>query len=366
MSPEEVGPDEIPSLSEDEVARLERLLAARSRETGALSRELERRSGLLREALERMSTTAASELQVLREARDSAVARAIEAELGRAELAFQLDETRGVIHESNASSSSWPVGELRGLYSRVAQLEEADEAQRARLILAEQDRDAAQARILLLERQLVEEGERFELSLLRARAEMSAQLAEQSRPAQPVGDEVRSALRGELDGVLARLHESEAALRCMRERAHAAERSADSSKDKLEETRAEAAQLAVAAQARSHRLSELGLELAREQQELRAARAQLTAAVTAQQAERNARDSDAQAWLARLRDAETRPSETLSVEQLSPEELREFLATLRNPLAQLTAALDDPGAGNKSAVVGAQAEATEPSEQTAP
>ncbi|HEX4353585.1 MAG TPA: hypothetical protein VHZ95_11730 [Polyangiales bacterium] len=369
IPPEEIGTDEIPSLTEDEVARLEKLLASRSRETGALSRELARRSSLLREALERMSMTAASELQVLREARDSAVARAIEAELGRAELAFQLDETRGVIHESNESNSSWPVGELRGLYSRVAQLEEADEAQRARLLLTEQDREAAQGRILLLDRQLVEESERFELSLLRARTEMSAQLAEQTKATThaevDASAQAASALRGERDGLLARLHESEAALRSLRERTSGAERLVSSLKDKLEETRAETAQLAVAAQARSHRLSELGLELAREQQELRAARAQLTAAVTAQQAERNARDSDAQAWLARLREAETTPTEAISVEQLSPDELRDFLATLRNPLAQLTAALDDPGATNKSAVAGAQAESTE-HETTAP
>jgi hypothetical protein len=422
ISSQEAGPDEVPrSFSEDEVVRLEKLLAARARETNALSRELERRSGLLREALERLSATASSELQALREARDAAVQRAIEAELARAELAFQLDETRGALHASGAASSSGPVGELRGLYSRIAQLEEADDAQRARLVLADQDRESAQARILLLERQLVEEGERFELSLLRARAEASSLIAEsaarasahvaeaeartlrvraesdaraeaqrashaariaeaEARVATSVSESAASAtrqmdggaaLRGERDGLLARMLESESALSSVIERNESAARYSESQREKLAELRADAAQLAVAAQARSTRISELGLELAREQQEVRAVRAQLAASIAAHQAECSARESDVQGWMERLQQLERSRGQELPEhaapaypEQRWAIELRAFLATLREPLLQLKSALDDPGSASVPTGM-AQAEA-ELGESTAP
>jgi hypothetical protein len=182
ISSQEAGLDEaLRAFAEDEVARLEKLLAARARETSSLTRELDRRSALLREALERLSTTAGSEFEALREARDAAVQRAIEAEVGRAELAFQLDETRGVLqHATGGAASSGPVGELRELYSRIAQLEEADDAQRARLVQAERERDSALTRRVELERQLERERERFELDVAHARVEESAVIAESS------------------------------------------------------------------------------------------------------------------------------------------------------------------------------------------
>jgi hypothetical protein len=418
ISSQEAGPDEAPrAFGDDEVAHLEKLLSARARETSTLSRELERRSHLLREALERLSSAAGSELDLLRRARDAAVQRAIQAEVGRAELAFQLDETRGVLQATSGAVSSGPVGELRELYSRIAQLEDADDAQRARLVQAERERDAAAARCAVLERQSAAERERFELSMARVRSEAAESIAENAARAsalvaaadaqaaqrtaladartaqQLVAAEAQAAqraaavtaealrgvtkaaemsatsLRGERNGLFARLEESEAALRGCLERSAQTERQLQAAQDKLGDVRAEAAELAVAAQARNTRISELGLELAREQQELRAARAQLAAAIAAQQAEQRARESDAQNWQLRLRELESErdphavaTAET-GVAHAHPQranEQRTFLATLREPLQQLKAALDQPGSSARAQVEAADADATTP------
>src|SRR3954467_6129789 len=71
--------------AESEFARLEQLLSARTRERRELAVELERRGALLRDACTRLSELAprAAESQ-LRNERDGAVARAVEAEVARA------------------------------------------------------------------------------------------------------------------------------------------------------------------------------------------------------------------------------------------------------------------------------------------
>src|SRR5689334_12502039 len=89
-----------PSESAGEVGRLEQLLVEQTRERRELARELERRSELLREACARLSelgpkvAEAASEHAVrgIREERDAAVARAVEAEVARADATFRVDE----------------------------------------------------------------------------------------------------------------------------------------------------------------------------------------------------------------------------------------------------------------------------------
>jgi hypothetical protein len=369
ISSQEAGPDEAPrAFGDDEVARLEKLLSARARETTALSRELERRSNLLREALERLSSAAGSELDLLRRARDAAVQRAIQAEVGRAELAFQLDETRALLQAGGGAISSGPVGELRELYSRIAQLEDADDAQRARLAQAERERDAAEARYAALERDAAAQRERLEQSIARVRAEaaesisenaaragaqVAAATAEALHGASKAAQMSAAALHGERNGLVARLDESEAALRSCLERNAQAERKLQAAQAKLGDVRAEAAELAVAAQARNTRVSELGLELAREQQELRATRAQLAAAIAAQQAEQRARESDAHVWQQRLQELESESRATPSAGHAH--ERREFLAGLREPLLQLKAALDEPGSSARAQVEPAEA-----------
>jgi hypothetical protein len=322
--------------SDDEVASLERLLAEKSREASSLRSELGRHRRLLREALERLGTTTSVELAVLRHSRDAAVQRAIEAELGRAALAFELDETRAELQTVPAAEA---VRELRGLYSRVAQLEEAEGAQRARLLLADHDREFARLRVQQLERQLVEENERFELTLVRIR-----------KLGEPVPLDT-SGLRGQLDGLRARMIESEQAFGSAFERAADLGRSLGVVQDQLAEIRAESAELAVLCQARGVEISELGRELGREQQAGRSLQIQLAAAIETQQAERRAREADVQPWVERLRELEAAvqrqaahavPQDSDISMQRWARELRAFLGSLRHPLVQLEAALEDP------------------------
>src|SRR5436309_49197 len=111
----DISPEEL------EVARLEALLSARTRELGSLRREH-----------------------------------------ARAELTFTLDETRAQLGAAGSVPSA-QVGQaglgeergdnvsdaraVRGLYARIAELEEAEGAVHARLVLAEQDRDVARNRV---------------------------------------------------------------------------------------------------------------------------------------------------------------------------------------------------------------------------
>jgi len=354
---------------DEEVASLERLLANKAREASVLSRELSRQRGLLREALERIDTTTSAELSGLRRSRDAAMQRAIEAELARAALAFELDETRAGLQTVPASEA---VREMRGLYSRVAQLEESDEAQRARLLLADHDRESARLQVQRLERQLVEDNERYELLLLRTRADAEAQ-----RSALPTAPPSGAALiqdsgglRGECDGLRARLLESEQAFRSALQRAQDAEqplREAREAREQLAETRAEAAELAVLSRARAAQISELGSALSRDQQSVRSLQQQLAAAIESQQAERRARDADVRSWMERLHELEAgqvaRPRGS-ALSQHWPRELRDFLASLRTPLLQLEAALDDPAHGRVPAALAhadeSQADSTAP------
>jgi hypothetical protein len=348
---------------DDEVAGLEKLLADKAREASQLSRELTRHRGLLREALERIDTTTSSELAGLRRSRDAAMHRAIEAELARAALAFELDETRAGLQTVPASEA---VRELRGLYSRVAQLEETDEAQRARLLLADHDREFARLRVQQLERQLVEENERFELNLLRARGDAEAQLAARP-PAAPAHDN-SIALRGERDGLRARLIESELALRSAVQGAIEAERPLREALEQLAQVRTEAAELAVLNQARGAQISELGGALGRDQQTVRSLQVQLVAAIEAQQAERRARDADVQSWMDRLHVLDAPQRDTTPDITTNPQhwthELRAFLGSLREPLLQLEGALADPPHGRAPAAL-AHADDS-PSDTTAP
>lgn len=274
--------------AEQEVARLEALLAARSRDLGALRREFERRSQLLQEALTHMPSASAGELEALRRGYEAAVDRAVEAELARAELTFTLDETRAQLAAAPESGMVSDVREQRGLYARVAQLEETEGTLHARLVLAEQDRDAARQRVRELERELAMEGERVELAVARERTLAGAQ---NSRTA---------SLAGETAGLRARAEETERALRAAQDRVAVAERRSSELRQRLDEARSESAELAVAAHARAARLTEQTGELALEQQAMRGARAQLTAALEAQRAESAARDADAVVWAERV------------------------------------------------------------------
>ena len=338
-----------PGTLDDELHRVESLLAERAHENGALQRELGRQRALLREALERVTVTTSAELAALRRARDAAIQRAIEAELGRASLAFELDETRACLQAQPAADA---VSEVRTLYARIAQLEETDESQRARLLLAEHELAAARETHERFERLRSEDHEAFELELLRARGEPSASaIASES----PVGVEhaAHAALVGEINGLRARLNETERAFRQVRQRCGVLERTSAEAVQKLADVQAQSAELAVLAQSRASQISELGQEVSRQQQQVRSLQTQLGA----QQAEREQREAEVQAFMVRVAAAAaTSPGDVppgqpaaSAAQHSGPanNELRVFLASLRAPLAELEGALIQPSAESR-------------------
>jgi hypothetical protein len=301
VPPSERAPQ--PDSDDRELARLETLLAARTRELRAIQREFERRSHLLREALVRVGTATSNELRSVRDAQANAVSRAVEAEVARAELGFELDELRTQLH---ASPPSGPVRELRSLYGRVAQLEEAEAALRARLLLTEQDREQLREQARGWERQTHEANERWELQIatehtraaaqgiangafgtgfvqrgLQLGAETASQATRDRASSQSAGHE---ALVGERTGLAARLDETERALRSAWTRAANAEQRLLEGQEKSAHTRAVGAELSLQVQAEAARRTELVGNLASAQTESREWRAQLTAAVESQRA----------------------------------------------------------------------------------
>jgi hypothetical protein len=147
--------------------------------------------------------------------------------------------------------------------------------------------------------------------------------------------------------------ESEQAFRSAFQRAQESERPLRDAQDRLAKVHAESAELAVLCQARGAEISALGRELGREQQAGRALSGQLATAIEAQQAERRAREADVQSWMERLHQLEAASQLQIEALPAAPadsaislprwaRELREFLGTLRHPLVQLEAALEDP------------------------
>jgi hypothetical protein len=206
--------------SSDEVARLEALLAARASELSMARHELARTRELLRDAaasFERSAARAAdADPSELRRARDAAVVRAIEAEAGRADLAFRLDELLGHIAQPTAAGSlpapdlGEPLdvlcarlnGTVRGLTSALAETEEVRDSAGARLMLAEQDLAMLASRSRLIERELAEAREQVELEALHSRA-----LTQRIEGSLPVREAAQ--LGGELAGLRARCDEAE-------------------------------------------------------------------------------------------------------------------------------------------------------------
>jgi hypothetical protein len=278
-----------------ELARLETLLFARTRSHGSLQRELERKDRLIREALVRMSTNTSQELSALRAGYDAAVARAIEAEVGRAELTFALDETRAQL---TAAQPSGGVGAQSPVYAAAA-------GPGLRALQAERDLLAAQ------------------------------------------NQELRrsfDALRGELNGTRARLSEAESAWQAAQAHAHKQGQRITTTQERVDQLRAESAELTLLAQSRAARIAELSQATALDQQEIRTLRAQVTAASVAQVAQGEARDADRQLWTERVQQHEEREqaawNAAASAVARSESRLREFLGSLGTPLRELDAALD--------------------------
>lgn len=310
--PEEVAqpaPGSLPELSEltelptepGDFARLEALLFARTRSLGDLQRELERRDRLFREALVRMSTSTSQELSALRTGIDAAVARAIEAEVARAELTFALDETRAQLTAAPPGGGVGARAQAPGVYAAGA------DAANAMTQRVSAERDAARVDNTALRRQL-------------------------------------EALHGELSGLRARAAEAESAWQSACAQGQKLQQRLVATQQRVDELRSESAELTLLAQTRASRITELTQAAAFDQQEIRTLRAQVTAASTAQVAQGEAREADRQLWSERLQQHEEREQAAwkaaASAVARSEERLREFLGTLEQPLRELDASLD--------------------------
>lgn len=183
-----------------EVATLEAGLSEAAVRAAGLAREVERRGALLRDAIAQFAelsgpsvTNGASPsgLEELAAQRDRAVERALDAEAARAEALFRIDELEALLESlrgaSAAASSPAPLdhapepttglqeelaeltGTVRGLRSRLAEVEEMRGLAEARYRLCREDLSDAEARRLELERTLGEMREQFELELIRSR-----------------------------------------------------------------------------------------------------------------------------------------------------------------------------------------------------
>jgi hypothetical protein len=297
--PEELAPASTPELPPElsEFGRLEALLSARTRSHGNLQRELERRDRLFREALVRMSTSTSQEFSALRAGYDAAVARAIEAEVGRAELTFALDETRAQLTAAQPAASVGTQAQAPGVYGAGADLKAA----------------------------LAENAD------LRRRLE---------------------ALRGELSGVSARAAESEAAWQSAGAQGQKLQQRLATSQQRIDELRSESAELTLLAQTRAGRIAELTQSAAFDQQEIRTLRAQVAVATAAQVADAEAREADRQRWQERIGQHEEREQAAQNAAAAavarSEERLREFLGTLERPLRELDSSLDALNAGRTS------------------
>jgi chromosome segregation ATPase len=342
---------------DEELSRLEALLYARTQHGRELARELARCDRLLREALERIPSLASSELQALRRGYDAAVERAIEAEVGRAELTFALDETRTQL---TAAPTPWSSGAVvgqkaaaPGVYARVAQLEEAEGNLHARLVLAEQDREGSQQRVKELTRELLELNERAELLLSRERALQGALDQRTQR---------EHVLRAEQRGVSARADETELAFKSAYARMQQLDQRASDAKARVAEARAEAAERLVLVQAHAARIEELQRALGLEQQEVRSLRAQVAATVSAQQQQTAAREADEAQWAERVRDLAEREQSSAATVVSSDTKLRALLSNLKKPLHELDASLDQlgPNARVLQVAEALHSEATEP------
>ena len=347
-----LDPDVI--VADAEVARLEKLLAVQSRQRREIAAELARRSELLRDALIRLSDVAPrQDSQQLRGERDAAVARAVEAELARAEVTFQLDEALGFLRTGpnaamplrSTAVSAAQASEVRALKARVAELEELSQTADARRLLIEDELAHEQARLTGVARDRVEALERVELQL----SEISARRDDAQRRRLQAED-ARFALEGEVDGIRFRAREAERALLSTQERLTRAERIRAELKDKLESARAEQAAHAARAEAHAVRVQELLATRSGDQETTRQLRAELQRE-QALRAEEATQLSAAQGKLALLEsaartiDSAQAGSEPGSAQRSELEALRGVLLDLRLPLVALESSLADLGRG---------------------
>ncbi|MFW6051342.1 MAG: hypothetical protein ACODAU_09220 [Myxococcota bacterium] len=216
---------------DEELGRFEAALAERARRVRELEAEVERRGQLVRDLIEELRGVRPSGDResptpeagdVPQAGAEAAVQRAVEAEAARAEALFRIDELEARLAEVGEEARSLRdanlEGTIRGLRSRVAELEELRGLAEGRLELTRMDLSAASERERQLERQLGELRDQFELELIRARGAEFALRERTERAVQTERELTRrlDSVRGENAGLRARLKEREDALEALR------------------------------------------------------------------------------------------------------------------------------------------------------
>lgn len=243
--------DPVQTSPELETARLEILLSQRARDLIEQRTEAGRVQRVLRDALDHFEASgqrlAAGSADGLRRERDLAVTRALEAEAGRTELRFRLDEALGHLAGGAASAKSDGggtaaealdvtcarlTGTVRGLVSALAETQEGRDMSEARLLLAEQDLSELRTGRRSAEIELAEVRDQLQLQQLTTR-----RVLEQFAGGLTAGE--TSARKGELDGARARRDEAELAVAASARLLDAAQASLTESLGALAEVRAE-------------------------------------------------------------------------------------------------------------------------------
>lgn len=268
---------------DDEVARLEGLLAQRAAELSDERAEHGRLRSLLRDSLERISSApppsrGSAELDALRAEHRRALERALEAEAARAEATFRLDEVMGhllvaapqrpVPEDANSMTHARLSGTVRGLAAALAESEEARDMANARRMLVEHDLEDSRERVTQLSRKLVEAREQTELAQVQTRV-LTARL-DGALDARAAGW-----LRGQMLGTRARADEAERALARVGSEREEQSRTLTDLRDELGHTRAELAARRSEVAALQGRIPELERALAREIEGAREAKAEL-------------------------------------------------------------------------------------------
>jgi chromosome segregation ATPase len=180
----DVVPEPPSSEDDPEVARLEEHLRSRASELQALRARVTRAEGVVRDLMAQLESAARAEAarppassddQALRDAR----ARAIEAEVARAEAQLRCDEALGHLADLEARQAlaqqrghedAAAEGRERGLRAALAESEELRDVAIARVTLLDHDLKFAQAARAESERELAELREQLELALAHARS----------------------------------------------------------------------------------------------------------------------------------------------------------------------------------------------------
>jgi hypothetical protein len=334
---------------DEELVRLEALLAERGAQLIAVRSELSRVSGLLRDAVERFEAlpvqTDATGRGELERQREAAVVRAIEAEAARAELLLKLDELLGHLAEagqgegglpgeSNATTTARLAGTVRGLISARAELREERDALAARLMLFEHDLDHFRGLLRARERELAEAHERAELEQVTARS-LAARLEGS------VGAVEAAALREELSTARTRIERSERAA----DEARAARRQA------LEQAEVERERSAVERSELATKNSELNQGLAREIEKTRKVADELARAA-----------AEGLVWREELTRAR---AEAASAREQATSQVTASLRDLRELLGGMSAAVERVMSGPSVTAAGLETE-SEPTEPGTP